>query len=159
VAEYSVELKPSARKELERLPVGVIGRVFPRLEGLGSEPRPSGCKELKGGRDEWRIRVGEYRVVYTMASERGLRVDWGRADGVGGKLGFDFGLEFEADHGGFRVAEGFGRRWGGDRTLRRTSQIRVLGFGNRYCVPRFPDSPTGFPPSSGAFVIIELQSV
>ncbi len=66
MAEYSVELKPSARKELERLPVGVIGRVFPRLEGLGSEPRTSGCKKLKGGRDEWRIRVGEYRVVYTV---------------------------------------------------------------------------------------------
>jgi mRNA interferase RelE/StbE len=64
VGRYSVELKPSARKELERLPGRVIERIFPRLEALEDEPRPAGCKKLKGGRDEWRIRVGDYRVVY-----------------------------------------------------------------------------------------------
>jgi mRNA interferase RelE/StbE len=66
VGRYSVELKPSARKELERLPGRVIERIFPRLEALEMEPRPAGCKKLKGGRDEWRIRVGDYRVVYTI---------------------------------------------------------------------------------------------
>jgi mRNA interferase RelE/StbE len=64
VGRYSVELKPSARKELERLPGRVIERILPRLEALEDEPRPAGCKKLKGGRDEWRIRVGDYRVVY-----------------------------------------------------------------------------------------------
>jgi mRNA interferase RelE/StbE len=48
---------------LERLPGKVIERIFPRLEALEDEPRPAGCKKLKGGRDEWRIRVGDYRVV------------------------------------------------------------------------------------------------
>jgi mRNA interferase RelE/StbE len=66
VDEYAVELKPSAKKELERLPTAIIGRVFPKLEALRMEPRPAGCKKLKGGRDEWRMRVGEYRVVYTV---------------------------------------------------------------------------------------------
>jgi mRNA interferase RelE/StbE len=66
VGRYSVELKPSARKELERLPGRVIERIFPRLEALENEPRPAGCKKLKGGQDEWRIRVGDYRVVYTV---------------------------------------------------------------------------------------------
>ena len=66
MGRYSVELKPSARKELERLPGRVIERIFPRLEALEMEPRPAGCKKLKGGRDEWRIRVGDYRVVYTI---------------------------------------------------------------------------------------------
>ncbi|MGD0649129.1 MAG: type II toxin-antitoxin system RelE/ParE family toxin [Acidobacteriaceae bacterium] len=66
MGRYSVELKPSARKELERLPGKVIERIFPRLEALEVEPRPPGCKKLKGGRDEWRIRVGDYRVVYTI---------------------------------------------------------------------------------------------
>jgi len=66
VGRYSVELKPSARKELERLPTKLIERIFPRLEGLEVEPRPAGCKKLKGGRDEWRIRVGDWRVVYTV---------------------------------------------------------------------------------------------
>jgi mRNA interferase RelE/StbE len=49
VGRYSVELKPSARKELERLPGKVIERIFPRLEALEDEPRPAGCKKLKGG--------------------------------------------------------------------------------------------------------------
>jgi mRNA interferase RelE/StbE len=66
VTKYAVELKPSARKELERLPGKVIERMFPKLEALESDPRPAGCKKLKGGRDEWRIRVGEYRVIYTI---------------------------------------------------------------------------------------------
>ena len=66
MGRYSVELKPSARKELERLPGRVIERIFPRLEALEDEPRPAGCKKLKGGRDKWRIRVGDYRVVYTI---------------------------------------------------------------------------------------------
>ncbi len=49
---YRVELKPSARRELEGLPDHVIWRVFRRLEDLQSSPRPP--------------RVGDYRVVYTI---------------------------------------------------------------------------------------------
>jgi mRNA interferase RelE/StbE len=36
------------------------------LENLADNPRPPGCKKLKGGDKEWRIRVGDYRVVYTI---------------------------------------------------------------------------------------------
>ena len=63
MGKYAVELKPSARKELERLTPKVIARIFPKLEALASDPRPHGCKKLKGGQNEWRIRVGDYRVV------------------------------------------------------------------------------------------------
>ena len=73
MAKYAVEVKPSARKELERLPAMIIERIFPKMEALGSEPRPSGCKKLKGGQKEWRIRVGDYRVVYGL-DEAKLRV-------------------------------------------------------------------------------------
>jgi mRNA interferase RelE/StbE len=73
VAKYAVEMKPSARRELEKLPARLIERVFPRLEALGLQPRPAGCKKLKGGRQEWRIRVGDYRVVYTIDDAK-LRV-------------------------------------------------------------------------------------
>jgi mRNA interferase RelE/StbE len=64
MAEYAVELKPAARKELDRLPLNVVERVFSKLESLAENPRPPGCKKLKGGSNEWRIRVGDYRVVY-----------------------------------------------------------------------------------------------
>jgi mRNA interferase RelE/StbE len=70
VGKYSVELKVSARKELERLSAKLIQRILPKLEGLASEPRPAGCKKLKGGQREWRIRVGDYRVVYTIDDEK-----------------------------------------------------------------------------------------
>ncbi len=39
-------------------------RIVPRLEQLATEPRPPGCKKLRGGDKEWRIRIGDYRVVY-----------------------------------------------------------------------------------------------
>jgi mRNA interferase RelE/StbE len=48
----------------------LIERIVPRLENLASNPRPSGCKKLRSGDEEWRIRVGDYRVVYTIDDAR-----------------------------------------------------------------------------------------
>jgi mRNA interferase RelE/StbE len=61
---YQVSLTTSAEKELNALPARVIARIMPRLEGLATGPRPHGCKKLKGGANEWRIRIGDYRVIY-----------------------------------------------------------------------------------------------
>lgn len=61
---YVVEVKPSARKELEAVPDNVLPRVVRKMELLGEHPRPPGCKKLKGYKDQWRIRVGEWRVLY-----------------------------------------------------------------------------------------------
>jgi len=61
---YAVELKPSARKELESLPDTVLARVVRRVEALQQEPRPAGCKKLKGYKDQWRVRIGDWRVIY-----------------------------------------------------------------------------------------------
>ena len=64
VPSYAVEVKPSARKELEALPNHVLARMISRLEALSENPRPAGCKKLKGYKDQWRIRVGDWRAVY-----------------------------------------------------------------------------------------------
>jgi mRNA interferase RelE/StbE len=64
VPSYAVEVKPSARKELEALPDQVLARMISKLESLGENPRPAGCKKLKGYKDQWRIRVGDWRAVY-----------------------------------------------------------------------------------------------
>jgi mRNA interferase RelE/StbE len=61
---YAVEVKPAARKELEALPDNVLSRVVRKLEALAYTPRPAGCKKLKGHKDHWRVRVGDWRVVY-----------------------------------------------------------------------------------------------
>ena len=64
MSKYAVEVKPPARKELEALPDSVLSRAVRKIESLGDIPRPAGCKKLKGYRDQWRVRVGDWRVVY-----------------------------------------------------------------------------------------------
>lgn len=64
MSSYRVALTASAEKELHGLPAQILVRMMPRLERLATDPRPPGCKKLKGGDREWRIRVGAYRIVY-----------------------------------------------------------------------------------------------
>jgi mRNA interferase RelE/StbE len=64
VDEYRVALTTSAERELQRLAASLVARLVARLDRLASDPRPPGCKKLKGGDKEWRIRVGDYRIVY-----------------------------------------------------------------------------------------------
>ena len=70
MASCRVEVKPSARKELERLSNQLIARITRRLETLACNPRPPGCKKLKGGDKDWRVRVGDSRVVYTVDDQK-----------------------------------------------------------------------------------------
>lgn len=67
--EFRIAFKTSAEKEFFRLPDSIANRIFPRIKALAADPRPPGCKKLSGGRDEWRIRVGDYRVIYTIDDE------------------------------------------------------------------------------------------
>ena len=64
MSSYSIEVKPSARKELESLPDKVLAHVLKKMTALGDTPWPAGCKKLKGYKDQWRVRVGDWRVVY-----------------------------------------------------------------------------------------------
>jgi mRNA interferase RelE/StbE len=61
---YELRLVRSARKELEALPDAVLARVARHLDALQTTPRPSGCKKLRGATDLWRVRVGDYRIIY-----------------------------------------------------------------------------------------------
>jgi mRNA interferase RelE/StbE len=61
---YAITFARSARKELERLDPALVNRIFPLIESLAQNPRPSGCKKLSGVQNLWRIRVGDYRIVY-----------------------------------------------------------------------------------------------
>jgi mRNA interferase RelE/StbE len=67
VASYSVLIKTSAAKELEAVePRGVRARIVSRIERLGSNPRPRGSQKLAGDEERYRIRQGQYRVVYSI---------------------------------------------------------------------------------------------
>lgn len=61
---YKVIVSKTASKELADLPSQVVNRIVPAIIKLGENPHPAGCKKLKGEQDTWRIRVGDYRVVY-----------------------------------------------------------------------------------------------
>ena len=60
---YTVTILAPAAKALDKLPRRVVERVRDAIRALGTNPRPPGCLKL-GGRSGWRIRVGEYRVIY-----------------------------------------------------------------------------------------------
>ncbi len=64
MAEYTVTFARSARRELEALPTSVIRRILLKIEALATNPRPAGCRKLVGEKDLWRIRIGDYRVIY-----------------------------------------------------------------------------------------------
>ena len=66
MAEFTITFARSARKDLERLHATVVNRIFPKIEALAKNPRPPGCLKLKGSGDLWRIRVGDYRVLYSI---------------------------------------------------------------------------------------------
>jgi mRNA interferase RelE/StbE len=61
--KFQIILPKSVQKELDRLPDELVGRILARLAGLETNPRPADVKKLKG-RAAWRIRVGDYRVIY-----------------------------------------------------------------------------------------------
>ena len=60
---YSVFILPRAQKELAELPTWPFGPIRDAIRGLAESPRPTGCLKLTG-REGWRLRVGDYRVVY-----------------------------------------------------------------------------------------------
>jgi mRNA interferase RelE/StbE len=70
MSAYDIVFARSGRKELERLSQALQLRVLRRIESLAGTPRPQGCRKLEGADDLWRIRVGEYRVIYSVDDSR-----------------------------------------------------------------------------------------
>ena len=61
---YRIELKPSAAKSLARLPVDLQKRIVRAVEILAGDPRPHGVAKMAGDDNLWRVRVGDFRIVY-----------------------------------------------------------------------------------------------
>ena len=69
MVDFIITFARSARKELERLSIHDVMRILPKIEALVSQPGPEGCRKLTGEHNLWRIRVGDYRVVYMIDDE------------------------------------------------------------------------------------------
>lgn len=65
MASYKLQIKPSAAKEFEGLPIDDRRRIVERIAALAAEPRPAGCEKLSG-LDKYRVRQGSYRVLYAI---------------------------------------------------------------------------------------------
>ncbi len=70
---YSIEIKKSATREIEALPLPARRRIVERIGRLAENPRPRGCEKLAGG-ERYRVRQGDYRIVYSV--EDALLVVW-----------------------------------------------------------------------------------
>lgn len=63
---YRIEVAPSAVRQLRKMDRVAQRRVQGAIELVASEPRPNGAKKLIGGDGEWRVRTGDYRIVYEL---------------------------------------------------------------------------------------------
>lgn len=61
---YRIEIAPNAARQLRKIDPAGQRRVQAAIELLAQHPRPSGAKKLVGGDGEWRVRTGDFRVVY-----------------------------------------------------------------------------------------------
>ena len=66
MASYKIQWKTSARKELKQLSKQQIPSILAAVEQLSDEPRPPGSRKLAGSHQTYRIRIGDYRVVYSV---------------------------------------------------------------------------------------------
>ncbi|BAY60780.1 plasmid stabilization system [Calothrix brevissima NIES-22] len=61
---YEVKFTKGASKAFKKLSQELQDRIQPKIDNLAIEPRPSGVKKLKGEENTYRIRVGDYRIIY-----------------------------------------------------------------------------------------------
>lgn len=70
--KFTVFISKSVQKQIDNLPNDVLERVIEKIQNLALEPRPDGVVKLKGSDNEYRIRVGDYRVRYEIDDESQL---------------------------------------------------------------------------------------
>jgi mRNA interferase RelE/StbE len=70
--EYSIVFARSARREIEKIHEPLSSRILAKIESLAGTPRPSGCRKIEGADNLWRIRVGDYRVLYAVDDREAL---------------------------------------------------------------------------------------
>ena len=63
---YEIIIERRAERDIKRLSELDFNRIVPRIRALAKDPRPSGCLKITGSKNDWRIRIGDYRVIYTI---------------------------------------------------------------------------------------------
>ena len=63
---YRLAIMPAAERDLRALPAAIVARLDARIRSLAENPRPRGVERLRTTRGGWRLRVGDYRILYTV---------------------------------------------------------------------------------------------
>ncbi len=71
---YKVSIKNSALKEIQQIPKSFRIRIIETIDSLAVDPRPKGVKKLENFKNSYRVRVGQYRIVYEI-EDRQLRIE------------------------------------------------------------------------------------
>jgi mRNA interferase RelE/StbE len=66
---YEIETEPSVLRDLRRIQAADLRRITQKVDGLADDPRPAGCEKLSGS-EAYRIRSGNFRIVYTVDDEQ-----------------------------------------------------------------------------------------
>ena len=67
MASYEIEFRRSAEKDLRKIHSETVPRILEAIAALGSEPRPVGARKLSGVENNYRFRIGNYRVLYSIS--------------------------------------------------------------------------------------------
>lgn len=74
MASYQIKWRSSTKKDLRKIPPQQVARIVAEVETLSNEPLPSGAQKLTGSERTYRIRVGDYRILYEVSSAEQLVV-------------------------------------------------------------------------------------
>lgn len=61
---YEILVERTAEKDIKHLPPAVLRRVIPAIKSFSLIPRPPGCCKISGSENAWRVRIGDYRILY-----------------------------------------------------------------------------------------------
>ena len=72
---FNLFIERSAEKDFKKLPTKHLSNVISKIKGLSKDSHPKGCKKLINNKNFWRIRIGNYRVIYeVIESEKSIRI-------------------------------------------------------------------------------------
>ena len=67
---YEVFLERRAERDLKKLSTEMFNRIIPHLKALSENPKPSGCRKITGSKSDWRIRIGDCRIIYEIDARK-----------------------------------------------------------------------------------------
>jgi len=72
---YEVLLERRAERDLKKVSQETFYRIIPKIKALSENPKPAGCRKITGSKNDWRIRIGDYRIIYEIdEKEKAVKV-------------------------------------------------------------------------------------